>query len=519
MKKIFPALLLTLLLSLSGCQSPPRALPLPLAFWDWQTEVPLSETDQYLLKQAPVSFVIVKAGALNLEGASPALEHKMTPEALASYGPIPLVFCYRPSPEFTSAFEAMDPAATGKWLGSRILEDIREGEAMGAAILGAQIDFDCPTRLLSRYALMLHETRAVLRASGNYELSVTAMETWLHHLSFRAIVKETDYFVPILYGYDIPMKEQDLPPLSSPSRLKWALRLASLFGKPYWIGLPSYTGITVYDEKGLLAAVEGDLSLAELASSPNLQYEGNQSEPGSRELRHRFKALRDFFWKDRLFKKGWEVVAEETTAAQWGKLMEEVREHPGANLEGVVCYRLDKRGKNNSLRTEAILRLDQEPFPAHSLQTSAKIRSWDGKTMLLSANLANTDPYAGLFGYSPGLLEIRIKDAVFESAGSGDFPGLDYAVGFEDKAFRATPARANLLRLETPRLEPLASLATGIVRIRKTGPDFSVFLYGGMDSSLLFKRLVCGDYEVYPNPAEPGYKIQEGTIHLAHLEK
>ena len=286
-----------LLAFLQGCCHSKLENPLPIVFWDWQPEVPISDSDLTLLQQNSSPFVFVKTGAIILDKSEPVIQRKLTGETIQSYGKTPLQLCYRTSQDFIQTFETLDPQTTGRGLGLQMAQDIRDAESVGGVIKGIQLDFDCPTRLLPRYAQMLKEIRTVIQSTGDYQVSITAMETWLHHLSFSELVQQVDFFVPVLYGYDIPKQEKKLPSLSSLWRLQWALRFSNWFGKPYWIGLPSYTSAMIYDSNGKLVSVENDLPLQELTDSQIIQYQGFQQQKGSFEMRHLFKVTQDVYWR------------------------------------------------------------------------------------------------------------------------------------------------------------------------------------------------------------------------------
>lgn len=508
MNKTILSLFFLLAASLAGCGPHNAAPSCPFVLWDWQSETPLSPSDRALLQERKVPFLFVKAAGVVLADGLPTLERKLTRETLLSYGKIPLHFCYRPSRELTQAFETLDPQDLGQWLGERFLSDAQEAQAAGAVVQGMQLDFDCPTRLLPRYGTMLAALVPVLKQGGNFQFSITAMETWLHHLSFRSLARKADFFVPILYGYDIPPVLKDLPPLASRTRLFWAQALCHLVGKPYWIGLPAYTAPFVYDEKGRFLSVENELFLDDLSQSRNLLYEGSQRRRGSDEMEHSFSVLRAFSWKGLEFQTGWKVVVEETTPAQLRLLLGDLGVAKGRFM-GAALFHLDKGGQGRSIPLTGIMALAKPQAPSHDLDLRAEFLGEKADEMTLSVVLANKDPFPSLMGYSPVRLEVRIKDGSFEDVEPGDFQKVEFAHGFQDRLEASSQGRANVALFMKERLGPLARAQSGTLRVRRIGPHFAIYLYASMDSSMLLKRLFMKDVEVYPQPLSPGLSLGE----------
>lgn len=492
-------LLISLLFWGSGCGTKPQA-SLPLSFWDWQSQTVLKRGTRDLLQAHGIPFLFVKAGAIVQRGETWGLERKLTEPVFKSYGTFPLHLCYRVSSEAIGGFEKQDPIVLGRFLAERLTSDVQEATEAGAVIQGVQLDFDCPTRLLPRYADLLSELCLQLRKGTTVQISITAMETWLRHFIFRKVIKPVDFYVPIFYGNDIPDARKDLTPLVSKRRLEWELRWCGWLGKPFWVGLPVYSFGILYDGQGHKLSPENDIFLDDLAQSRNLGYAGSTQRKHSFEMEHRFHVNEAAFWRGWPLAKGWDLVVEESTPAEFRDLWKTIQERRNTWMKGAVCFYLDKEGRGGCLLPEAVLAMNNAAPPSHSIALRARIEAEKAGRLWLSASLTNLDPFPSLLGSDPVLLQIRIRDGQFESVEPGDFQALEYGMGFQSKTTRSSMARATQACLRSLRVPALGRLETGKVQIVRTGPHFAVYLYGWMDSSLLFKKIVCADYEVYPEP-------------------
>jgi len=114
----------------------------------------------------------------------------------------------------------------------------------------AQIDFDCPDRLLDSYASALQSLRnAVPR------ISITALTHWPRLPGFAALTHSVDEITPMFYdmqgdptgvGPDAPP-----PPILDPATLEPAMRAWSACPIPWRAGLPLFARLTVFDHTGL----------------------------------------------------------------------------------------------------------------------------------------------------------------------------------------------------------------------------------------------------------------------------
>lgn len=77
-------------------------------------------------------------------------------------------------------------------IGRMIFDSLAKARQKGIAISKAQIDCDCPTRLLGEYAEFMESLRA---KDGGVRWTLTALPSWLHSAEFMRLAKASDGFV------------------------------------------------------------------------------------------------------------------------------------------------------------------------------------------------------------------------------------------------------------------------------------------------------------------------------------
>ena len=149
--------------------------------------------------------------------------------------------------------------------------DVETTQRLGCEVKGIQIDFDCPTRLLSKYARLTRQLRAVL--DRKLTLSATGLTSWIGRPGLAEMVKNLDFFVPQFYEGELPRRISDPKPLADLAKLESDLRELEKLPKPVWIGVPSYGQCLLYDESGSIAGMYRGLSRRDACRHPLMTFE------------------------------------------------------------------------------------------------------------------------------------------------------------------------------------------------------------------------------------------------------
>jgi hypothetical protein len=140
------------------------------------------------------------------------------------------------------------PEALAADVSKTLLAALAAARAAGCTTAGAQLDLDCPERLLDAYADWLPTLRAEIPGEP---LGVTVLPCHTGHTkAFRRLADAVDEFVLQVHGTRFPQH------LAEPAHLVWegeageAIRKAGRVGRPFRIALPSYAFTLVFDRAG-----------------------------------------------------------------------------------------------------------------------------------------------------------------------------------------------------------------------------------------------------------------------------
>jgi hypothetical protein len=216
-------------------------------------------------------------------------------------------------------------------------------------VVGLQIDIDVPTRLLSRYGNSLRSLRVQLKPGT--QLSITGLPTWMESTELSSTLKAVDFWIPQLYGAEIPERSDQLIPISSPANVARFVSRARELDKPFYAGLAAYSYTLLYSSSGSLISLRGDMDPVALASDPNLELIEQRPFPGpaqfttsvrgvGSEWRYVYRARADGVIDDLVLHAGEVLVVDVPSAESLRQSARMVRELAGDRLLGICVFRL-----------------------------------------------------------------------------------------------------------------------------------------------------------------------------------
>lgn len=142
---------------------------------------------------------------------------------------------------------------------SRLIAGIRASlqaaHDKGLTLAGVEIDHDCASAKLARYAAFLARLRAELPAAR--PLAITALPAWLNAPALPAVLAQADEAVLQVHAVSNPQSG-----LFEPRRaLDWVQRFSRLSPVPFRVALPAYGSQLRFDAFGNLAGVESEMPL------------------------------------------------------------------------------------------------------------------------------------------------------------------------------------------------------------------------------------------------------------------
>jgi len=134
-------------------------------------------------------------------------------------------------------------------------------DATPSTLAGVEIDFDCPTSKLVRYAGFLAALRT--RLPTTLRLSITALPTWMNSASLERLAAPLDELVLQVHAVDDPHRGLFDPQQAE----RWINDFARRIARPIRVALPAYDVRVTWGRNGALAAVEGETPLL-MGSTP-----------------------------------------------------------------------------------------------------------------------------------------------------------------------------------------------------------------------------------------------------------
>ncbi len=131
---------------------------------------------------------------------------------------------------------------------------VAAARASGVAVRQAQVDFDCPERLLSAYAARV---RAFKATNQDLTVTVTALPSWLDAPGCAELFATADGFTLQVHATQRPNARSPAPLLSSRQALAWVER-AQRFGRPFRVALPTYAYVAGFARSGTFLGVQAE---------------------------------------------------------------------------------------------------------------------------------------------------------------------------------------------------------------------------------------------------------------------
>jgi hypothetical protein len=153
-------------------------------------------------------------------------------------------------------------------------------EGAGATVVGLQLDFDVPTRLLPLYAKLFQVIR---KNSPALPLSCTGLQDWVRSRDFSQLASSMDWVAPQLYEGYLDAEPFELRSIAG-GRLRTNVWLSDLsraesivsrlreVGVPFAIGVPTYNQSFLFLPSGRFAGVNRSITLEEAFRNPRLRF-------------------------------------------------------------------------------------------------------------------------------------------------------------------------------------------------------------------------------------------------------
>jgi hypothetical protein len=343
--------LMAIAIGISSFAGKPRAWPVaevPIAFWAWRNQTPTDADVRDAIDKANARTIFLRAGQIDFQSEKLC---RIRPVKGALPKGIDLHLVYNATRSLLAQLEIVDENALAETISAAYQVDTERAAQENAHVVGLQIDIDVPTRLLGRYGKALRALRTRLKPGA--QLSITGLPTWMNSAELSAPLAQVDFWVPQLYGAEIPERSDQLIPISSPETVSLFVNRARALNKPFYAGLAAYGCALLYSPNGSLISLRGDLDPAAIASDPNLDLidqrpfavsaEFNSAAGGAAkntEWRYGYRARADGVTDGLAMHAGDVLVMEVPSADSLRASARIVRELAGKELLGICVFRL-----------------------------------------------------------------------------------------------------------------------------------------------------------------------------------
>ncbi|HRF59252.1 MAG TPA: DUF3142 domain-containing protein [Fimbriimonadaceae bacterium] len=482
------------LVGVASCSRPPTP-HLATSFWFWHGPASLDASQQKDLQSIGVKTLYVLGATIAQEDGHLAV---VLPQRFEPTGAQDVHLVFRLDGTIGAEFERLDLDALAEKIVNAHARVGAQARAQGWSVTGLQLDFDCPVRLLRRYADLVSRVRDGL-PSGT-ALSVTGLSSWYASSNIEDLAKVCDEIVPQCYEASLGTSLDRLQPVSHLALLERTIERAERLGKPYRIGIPAYGHALLYDPSGKLATTFRRMGPRTISRHPSFSLE--QSSPMNAQGKPASSAA-DWIGEDLLVFRaikpardgqglGFRVAFKVPTPRMVALALAKIRSLRPRHCRGIVVFRIAEPGEDLAVPLTSVASVFQGTEPRPDILVTSR---------------HETIPYPGIerpsqSGPLPELLTIRLEnrgkgptairpnavtlDLTFDAPGNvvsgGDWT-LESATGASGTA--SSLARATRLRLRLPGLLP-GEAAQAQIRIEGRASRVTIrtraLLPGGFES-------------------------------------
>ena len=472
--------LLILLLCIVSCSHKPVALE--TSFWYWHTPFQLFPKDVSQLQSMGVKRLFVRAGTFthSPEGVQLGIAQQWTGPKAA----FPVVLVYNFDSGLLSHFGTLNLNDTSRTMIKAIEGSSQSAAAGGVQVEGVQLDIDSPTRLLPRYASLLHMVHAGLDRSWTF--SATALSSWLTSKHVNEIAKEVDYLAPQFYESQVALTDDKPTTIADLNALEEGLGKAASLPVPFYAGVAGYGHSLLYNERGQLAAVYRSLSPEDALRHTSFAFRSNAplDKAGS------VATAQNYIGEDKLTLQavrpgrggkglGYRLVFDLPNTRVLDREARIVQERAPNNCRGMIIYRLPQEDDSFALSlSSAAAALRHQP-EALAISADVKSRENPWRTVELTnqprirelrLSLVNDGNVSSLAAPGSVTATVHLDKPGIEGASPGDFDNVEFGRLENGRFTHCMPGDADTLLLQRGRILAGQTLHSGAIQVVAHGP-------------------------------------------------
>ena len=469
-----------------------------IGMWYWNTPFAIMPSQAKLLDEIGVTTLYVRTSTFTTDGKR--LKRSVPQTWGAQSGSQKVVLTFNFDGGLRSHLSELPVETMARDVAAGIGRSRKEAVAQGIKVSGFQMDVDCPTRLLPKYAELLVKIRQRLVANGDLQpgqsFSATALQTWLNSRHYQDLADACDFVVPQFYEGEIGRSIDRIHPISDTDNLVPGMNRADRTGHPFFAGLGIYGHSLLFSPKGKLIGTYHGLKPEEALRHPSLETQseialddwGHQADP-KQYIGENLLVLRAM--KPDQFGQGLgvKIAYWVPTAEMLRRELNIVRTSRPSNCQGMILYRFPEPTDALSLPLPTVRAaiLGEETQPSLDIKMSRKAVPW---SLIGTEKTAKGPPYeyhltlrslgdvpTDVSPHALGIL-LRFSGEGIDLAELGAFDSVIPGIVSSEGSFQpcALP-HANALILKSFYLGPGATLRSGAIRVAADGPKLEKVEY------------------------------------------
>lgn len=214
--------------------------------WDEYLEAAISEI------QNTTCYFTVLCGDLKFDKEEPVITSVNIKWNYLTQTETSAILAFRINTQASKFFAANDIYPLVDSISNAIYETVNS--APEDEVVGIQFDYDCPTARLKDYVrflkIMQKKLLPLKQRFSEFNISITALPTWLQSGDFKDLAKVTDYYVLQLHSFELPKNAKQANKIFPYDKAISYIEKASMFQRPYYVSLPTYGYEIVFSKEG-----------------------------------------------------------------------------------------------------------------------------------------------------------------------------------------------------------------------------------------------------------------------------
>ncbi len=438
---------------------------LPVAFWAWQNDAPNQSDVRRAIDSLNAGALFIRAGQIDLERSK--LRRIREVQGKLPRG-IDLHLVYNATRSMLAEFENLKMDDLAEVLANTFQDDCQRARRDGALVVGLQLDFDVPTRLLPRYTKLIKSLREKLKS--NAQVSITGLPTWMSSADLLKTLNEVSFWIPQFYGATIPERLDLITPIVSPDLTGDFVEKARKLKRPYYAGLAAYGYAIHYSRQGRLIEVRGDLPPALVANDARFELVERRTfdaDNKSSAWRYVYRARTDAVIDGLMMRAGESLMLDVPGVELLKECARMVRERGGENLLGLCIFRLPGADDTTNLSLLEVKSALQEET---TLPKAQIVGEWNEQEQTLTLKISNSGMVSTPLGDEAMRIDLPVPEGSIKELNTDQPLRCESLFSEANQVRPCAERRANLLRL-TANCFPAYGKAQATIKFASALPD------------------------------------------------